>query len=594
MKNLIHLPTLKDDKTAVVILSGGLDSTILTYLAHRYYGNKLIALSMDYNQRHIVELEKAKITTNKLNIYHQVLPINFFGDLVANVTALSNTRNVDMPNIKEVLGDPQPVTYVPFRNMLFLTLALSFAEANNAQFIYIGLQAHDLYQYWDTSPEFIENMNNVAKLNRKNPIEIRAPFVNLSKEEEINLGKHLNVPFEDTWTCFPPNTLVHTSSGLRPIETINVGDMVWSHTGILKNVTSILERDYNGVLYNIQINGTPTINCTPEHPIYTIDGFKQAKDINLNDMIPIITLRPDSENICDCFELTKDFALFLGLFAAEGCMIETHSGKNIDISLNQNELNSTIVQRCIEQLKTMTSNKVTIKQNAVFNNGINIVVWDVKLFDKLSKLLNRSSRYNNSWIFDFILTWDLEYQYEFLKGFFFGDGFYNKKQHRLEASCTNFNLINLIYNIFVQNNIYPRLMRKSAKACNGNLEQYRIRIPDYLVNKLIYDTFGVEITIIPNKQRKTLLNKFINQYGHRRINQITSNMYSGKVYNLSVEDQESYIVETVPVHNCYAGPEDGSACGTCPSCAERIKNFLQASVKDPIKYKININWGEHG
>lgn len=204
------------DKNIITILSGGLDSTVLTYLLVNKYGNNnVIALTFNYNQKHVIELTKAEKTCEKLNIKQKVLNIEFFGDLVQNISALSKNSSIDTPNIKDVLGDPQPVTYVPYRNMLFLTLAMSFAESNNSNNIFIGVQSCDLYNYWDTTSEFIESINNVSMLNRKNQIMINAPFVNLTKKDEILLGKDLNVDFELTHTCYNPDDL-HRSCGSCP------------------------------------------------------------------------------------------------------------------------------------------------------------------------------------------------------------------------------------------------------------------------------------------------------------------------------------------------------------------------------------------
>lgn len=205
------------NENIVCILSGGLDSTILTYLLVKKFGNKKIfPIIFNYNQRHSFEIEQAVITCDKLDLNYRVINIDFFGDLVSKVSALSNKKEIDMPNIRQVLGDPQPVTYVPFRNMLFITLALSYAESNDCNQVYIGLQAHDLYQYWDTSLEFVYRMNEVTRLNRKHEITIYAPFANFSKKDEILLGQQLNVPFEDTWTCYEGPNKNEEACGICP------------------------------------------------------------------------------------------------------------------------------------------------------------------------------------------------------------------------------------------------------------------------------------------------------------------------------------------------------------------------------------------
>jgi len=83
-----------------------------------------------------------------------------------------------------------------------LTIAMGVAQAIGAQRVYFGAQLHDEYSYWDTSHEFVRRMNEVSALNRKHNISIHAPFADMAKYEEIEIGKKLNVPFEDTWTCY--------------------------------------------------------------------------------------------------------------------------------------------------------------------------------------------------------------------------------------------------------------------------------------------------------------------------------------------------------------------------------------------------------
>jgi 7-cyano-7-deazaguanine synthase len=188
---------------AVVLLSGGLDSTTLLYYAVKEHGNdNIFALTTNYGQRHSIEIEKAKISCKKLGVKHKILDISFLSEIVKNVSALSNSGDVKMPDINEILGDPQPPTYVPFRNLILHSIALSFAESNSCEVVYLGIQVHDLYSYWDTTPEFVEAVNKVAQLNRHHYIVMKAPFVSLEKAEEIKFGLKLGVPYEDTWTCY--------------------------------------------------------------------------------------------------------------------------------------------------------------------------------------------------------------------------------------------------------------------------------------------------------------------------------------------------------------------------------------------------------
>lgn len=201
----VRLPVINDDNKSIVILSGGLDSTILTnLLANVAYDptNNLLAVSFNYNQRHKVELTKAAKTCELLHITHKIINIEFLSDLVANVSALSGQKIVDVPNMDQIEDPSQPQTYVPFRNQLFLTLAASLAESNDCKNIFIGAQSGDLYGYWDCSSTFMERFNQLISLNHKHQITIHAPFAKLSKADEICIGVALNVDFKNTHTCY--------------------------------------------------------------------------------------------------------------------------------------------------------------------------------------------------------------------------------------------------------------------------------------------------------------------------------------------------------------------------------------------------------
>jgi len=196
------------EHNVVSVLSGGLDSTIMTYLLVKKYGrSRVFALSYNYGQKQKRELQMAAMTCNYLGgVKHKILDLSILGDIVKEVSANIGGTNVAMPTIKEVLGDPQPKTYVPFRNMILNSLAFSFAEANKASHVFTGLQVHDEYGYWDTSQKFVDSMNAVAAQNRTHKVELLAPFSHLSKEHEIKIAEELGgVRFDFTLTCYDPD-----------------------------------------------------------------------------------------------------------------------------------------------------------------------------------------------------------------------------------------------------------------------------------------------------------------------------------------------------------------------------------------------------
>jgi len=198
----------KTDKNVIVILSGGLDSSALTMiLSHHYGANRLLAISFDYGQKQNIELEKASTLCEHLNVQHQVLNLSILGEIARPFSANISGTDILMPSIKDVLGEPQPVTYVPNRNMIMYSLAASIAEVKGAEYIFCGIQIHDQYGYWDTTQEWVDRMNHIFTLNRKNPITLSAPLAHLSKFDEIKLIQELGLEhyFRYTLTCYNPN-----------------------------------------------------------------------------------------------------------------------------------------------------------------------------------------------------------------------------------------------------------------------------------------------------------------------------------------------------------------------------------------------------
>jgi 7-cyano-7-deazaguanine synthase len=205
------------EHNVVSVLSGGLDSTIMTYILARKYGpERVFALSYNYGQKQKLELEMAAKTCEYLGIAHKVLDLGILGDIAKQVSANIGGTDVKMPTIKDVLGDPQPKTYVPFRNMILNSLAFSFAEANKASHVFTGLQVHDEYGYWDTTQKFVDCMNAVADQNRTHKVKLEAPFSQLSKYDEIMIAEEMGgVKYEYTLTCYNPDEEGH-SCGVCP------------------------------------------------------------------------------------------------------------------------------------------------------------------------------------------------------------------------------------------------------------------------------------------------------------------------------------------------------------------------------------------
>jgi len=187
---------------AVVPISGGLDSSVILSIACKEHDD-VYAITYDYGQKHNKELLYAGCQVDQYkNIEdHKIVDIKFFKD-IAPTSSLTN-NNIKVAHARDVLGDAQTVNYVPFRNMMMLSIACSYAEAVGADIVYHGSALVDSQAgYWDGSIEFLENINNLTTLNRKNRIQIKAPLIKASKKEIIRMGVYNKVKFEETWTCY--------------------------------------------------------------------------------------------------------------------------------------------------------------------------------------------------------------------------------------------------------------------------------------------------------------------------------------------------------------------------------------------------------
>ncbi len=189
----------------VVLSSGGLDSTVVMAIA-KSKGYKIISLSFNYGQRHKIELECAKKVANFFKVEKHLI-IDFPFDQIGG-SALTNI-NIEIPEGK-IERDNIPITYVPGRNIIFLSVAVSVAEICNAKDIFIGVNAVDYSGYPDCRPEFINQFEKAINLGTKasvegQPFKIHTPLINLSKKEIIQKGHQLGVEFKITSSCYNPD-----------------------------------------------------------------------------------------------------------------------------------------------------------------------------------------------------------------------------------------------------------------------------------------------------------------------------------------------------------------------------------------------------
>ncbi len=190
-------------KKAVVLLSGGLDSTTALYVALRE-SIDTIALSFNYGQSHERELDSARKIASFLKIEHRIVPLSLpWGGSAITDEKIPLPKGRNQAEIKEGI----PATYVPARNSIFLSLAASLAEAKEAEAIYFGANALDYSGYPDCRPSFIDAFQKMIEMGTKagaegKKIRVVTPLLHLSKAEIVRLGGELKIPFEWTWSCY--------------------------------------------------------------------------------------------------------------------------------------------------------------------------------------------------------------------------------------------------------------------------------------------------------------------------------------------------------------------------------------------------------
>lgn len=189
-------------RKAVILLSGGLDSMVAGGIA-REQGFSINALTVDYNQRHRKEIESAREIAQALGaVRHVVLPLD-----LSQFGGSALTDDIDVP--KTGVGEGIPVTYVPARNLVFLSLTLAWAEAIGAHDIFIGVNALDYSGYPDCRPDFIASFQETARLATRDGVEgkpftIHAPLQHWGKARIASEAQRLGLDSAMSWSCYDP------------------------------------------------------------------------------------------------------------------------------------------------------------------------------------------------------------------------------------------------------------------------------------------------------------------------------------------------------------------------------------------------------
>jgi 7-cyano-7-deazaguanine synthase len=195
-------------KKLILSFSAGMDSSVLLFMAAEQGFNEIHTVTFDYGQRHrremqCVPLQKWDLRKKYPDVVftNKVLNVSYLKD-ISPTSSLTNL-DIDNPDISKIAGDAQPVSYVPFRNQMFLTICCAYAESLGVETVWYGAaQVDSLAGYYDGSDSFVNSFNQLTSLNRQHRILIEAPLLSLSKADIVREGVRLGVNFENTWTCY--------------------------------------------------------------------------------------------------------------------------------------------------------------------------------------------------------------------------------------------------------------------------------------------------------------------------------------------------------------------------------------------------------
>lgn len=228
------------NKKVVIPLSGGLDSSVLLYSAAEQF-NEVHAITFNYNQQHATEITYASIQIEnaqrkfpKCKIYHTILDLSFISDIAkSELTGYG------------AVSETQPASYVPFRNLMMISIAASYAESNDIGTIWYGATGDDsINNYWDCSSSFVSTVNTLLNLNERK-IVLDAPFGHMYKSNIISQGIYSGVDFKETYTCYSGEdvpTVKSASSKIRIRGFISNG---------YKDPVQYQEQETLNVLYDI-------------------------------------------------------------------------------------------------------------------------------------------------------------------------------------------------------------------------------------------------------------------------------------------------------------------------------------------------------
>jgi len=359
----------------------------------------------------------------------------------------------------------------------------------------------------------------------------------------------------DSMGCFPYDTLVLTEDfSERKICSIKKGDYVISHTGKRQKVVRTYKKDFNENLFYIKINGIyKEIECTKEHPILTKRGWVRADELKIDDYVAVPDIRKLTKDL-SVYEIEKNkmFLWLLGFYLAEGSLGNPRkcNDNNLKLKVNGDGDGSGTITFSISKDENQYLEKIKIICEKLFETNVRSYVSDksksidVRLYHPWLKnvLKELGGEYcKTKELNKRLMFMEPELQLEIFKGWFDGDGWVRKKKNELGAITISRTLAWQMYRILLRNNIKCSIIKK--EALDNHQSSYTVSVYSDSIDKIL-DT--------KTKANNSVSSYFDNDILFRKIMKIETKkrLNISVVYNLEVENDNSYIVNSVAVHNC--------------------------------------------
>lgn len=592
---------------AVVTLSGGADSATILYLAIQQC-EEVHAISINYGQRHVKELEGAKNLCKLTNIKHIIVPF----DLTIFGGSPLTDKNIEVP---AQCDQNQSATVVPYRNTFIAMIAAAYCKANKLNTIYMGPTYEDLANYEDCRPVYFEALQQLVLVaGTVHDLEIRTPFITTCKQQIIQIGQILQVPYGSTWTCIVDDNRNKVNraigSSCRPSK-IKVGDELLAIDEITNElvkteVKEIIKKEASS-FYLITLENGKKLRVTGDHRVYTTEGWVQAQDLTVHSVLihssPLEKKRKFSSAAAGKTLREKYGEIFsknLKLRWAQGLMPKTPKGTEPPAICGEKSSLRTKGKTYKEIYGGEKSVKVRgrigesvrkwRKNNPDFNpmNNPTIVDKIVKSNQKHMKACSRRMKLHNP-------MFDIEIAGRSIK----------TQQER--PSGPEKILIGLIekYKLPLTYCGDGSFWIKSASEgqkknlnpdfkVNGEQKVLEIYTPDYpwreknwiekrknLLNAAGYAALFVSIRTDRKNDEEEIVQS-INQFIHNGLKVIKISKVEKEVtvYDYACFPYHNFLLNWVVVHNCYQGED--VPCMICDACRERMESFRVNGIRDPL------------